>query len=331
MSEIKDVTIIGTGPVGLFGAFYAGLRGLTVRMIDSLPEPGGQLTALYPEKFVYDMPGFPEVLAKDLASAMIEQASRFDPEYILGVQAETLHREQGIWRIGTDQGSFDTRTIVICAGIGAFSPTKLGVEREAELEGKGLAYGVRSKEALRGKRVVVVGGGDSALDWALGLEGIAAEVHLVHRRDAFRAHEKSVQQLLDSTVKVRLWEVVCELLGDSKLCAVVTENKKTREQHRIECDFVSVNIGFKSSLGPMLNWGLDLEGTKIRVNARMETNLPGVYAAGDVCSHEGKLDLIATGVGEVCTAVNVAKTFIDPTAKAFPGHSSDMELPPLSK
>lgn len=331
MNDIKDVTIIGAGPVGLFGAFYAGLRGMSVRIIDSLVEPGGQLTALYPEKFIYDMPGFPEILAKDLADAMVKQASRFDPEYVLGVQAESLRRERDIWHIGTNQREFQTRTIVICAGIGSFSPTKLGVEREADFEGRGLMYGVRSKEALRGKRVVVVGGGDSALDWALGLEGIAAEITLIHRRDGFRAHEKSVEQLMKSSIKVRLWEVVCGLIGGETLCGVLTENKKTKERHKIECDVVSVNIGFKSSLGPMLNWGLDLDRTKVKVNALMETNLPGVYAAGDVCAHEGKLDLIATGVGEVCIAVNIAKTFIDPTAKAFPGHSSDMELPSLPK
>jgi len=330
VNEIKDVTIIGAGPVGLFGAFYSGIRGMSVRVIDSLAEPGGQLSALYPEKYVYDMPGFPEVLAKDLASAMIEQASRFSPEYVLGVRADSLERRDEVWIIGTANGEYATRTVIICAGVGAFSPTKIGVDREDEFEGKGLMYGVKSKEALRGKRVAIVGGGDSALDWALGLEGIASEITLIHRRDTFRAHEESAEHLSKSSVKTRLWEVVCELIGSDRLDAIVTENKKTGERTRIDCDVVSVNIGFKSNLGPILNWGLELEKTKIKVNSHMETNLPGIYAAGDVCTHDAKLDLIATGVGEVCMAVNFAKTFIDPTAKAFPGHSSDMDLPALN-
>ncbi len=331
MSEVKDVTIIGAGPVGLFGAFYAGIRGLSVRIIDSLPIPGGQLTALYPEKYVYDMPGFPQVLAKDLAREMIEQASRFSPEYVLAAQAETLERVNDDWIVGTCSGEFPTKTLIICAGVGAFNPTKIGVDREQEFEGKGLAYGVKSKEDLRGKRVAIIGGGDSALDWALGLEGIASEVVLIHRRDGFRAHEESIEHLQRSSVKTRVWEVVCEIVGGERVEAIVTENKKSGERTRIDCDFVSVNIGFKSNLGPLLTWGLDLEKTKIKVNAHMETNLPGVYAAGDVCSHEAKLELIATGVGEVCTAVNFAKTFLDPSAKAFPGHSSDMDIPSIQK
>jgi thioredoxin reductase (NADPH) len=325
------VAVVGSGPVGLFGAFYAGIRGLSVRIIDSLSTPGGQLTALYPEKYVYDMPGFPEVLAKDLAREMIEQASRFSPEYVLAAQAETLARVDDIWSVGTSRGEFPTRTVIICAGVGAFNPTKIGVEREQEFEGKGLTYGVKSKEELRGKRVAVIGGGDSALDWALGLEDIASEVVLIHRRDGFRAHEESIEHLQRSSVQIRLWEVVCEIVGDERVEAIITENKKSGERTRIDCDFVSVNIGFKSNLGPLLTWGLDLEKTKIKVNAHMETNLPGVYAAGDVCSHEAKLELIATGVGEVCTAVNFAKTFLDPSAKPFPGHSSDMDIPAIQK
>lgn len=325
----KDLTIIGAGPVGLFGAFYAGLRGLSVRLIDSLDQPGGQLNALYPEKFVYDMPGFPEILAKDLAENLVAQAGRFDPEYVLSTQCSTLRKEGENWILGTDNGEFSSRAVIICAGVGAFNPTRIGVEREDEFEGKGLTYGVRDKQSFRGKNVVVVGGGDSAMDWALALQPIANKVTLVHRRDKFVAHEKTIQQVYASGIEVRVWEVVTELIGESHLKSVKVHNRNDDVENEIDCEALVVCIGFKTSLGPLKEWGLEFAKTKIVVNERQETNLPGVYAAGDVCTHGGKLDLIATGVGEVATAVNFAKVQMDPTAKAFPGHSSDMELPSL--
>lgn len=329
---MKDVTIVGAGPVGLFGAFYAGMRGMSVRVIDSQPQPGGQLTALYPDKPIYDMPGFPEIAAQDLAAAMTEQASRFQPEYVLGCQAQRLEALEAGWRITTAAGDeYHSRTVIICGGVGAFQPTKIGVENEARFLGKGLGYGVQDRASLEGKRVVIVGGGDSAVDWALALEGVAASVVLIHRRDQFRAHEESVARLMRSSVSIRCWEEVVALIGGDVLTAVVTQNRQTGEQTEIPCDFLSINIGYKTDLGPIRTWGLELQKNKIVVNSLMETNLPGVYAAGDICTHEAKLDLIATGVGEVCIAVNVAKTFINPEAKRFPGHSSDMTLPPIVK
>ena len=324
------MTIVGAGPVGLFGAFYAGLRGMSVRIIDSLAEPGGQLAALYPEKMIYDMPGFPEVVASKLAEDLFRQASRFSPEIFLGRRCETLERNSGHWVMTAGAELFSTKTVIICAGVGAFSPTKLDVDREDEFEGNGLTYGVRDKESLRGKKVAIIGGGDSALDWALGLESIAEDVLLIHRRDGFRAHEDSVRRLNASTVNQRLWEVVVGLEGDECLNVVTTENKQTQEIHKYDVDALVVNIGFKTNLGPLKSWGLDVDKNKIVVDACMRTNLEGVFAAGDVVTHDAKLDLIATGVGEVCTAVNFAKVFIDPDAKAFPGHSSDMTLPSLS-
>ena len=320
---------MGAGPVGLFGAFYAGLRGMSVRVIDSLAEPGGQLAALYPEKMVYDMPGFPEVVASQLASDLLRQASRFSPEMILGKRCDTLTRADDGWVLGADGIVMPTKTVIVCAGVGAFSPTKLDVEREDYFEGRGLMYGVRDKESLRGKRIAIVGGGDSALDWALGLELVASEVLLIHRRDGFRAHEDSVRRLVASTVQQRLWEVVTGLEGDESLRTVITENKQTHEIHHYDIDALVVNIGFKTNLGPLKAWGLNIEKNKIHVDSCMRTNLEGVFAAGDVCTHDAKLDLIATGVGEVCTAVNFAKVLVDPDSKAFPGHSSDMTLPSL--
>ncbi len=322
-----DVTILGGGPVGLFAAFYAGLRGMSVRIIDSLPELGGQLTALYPEKYVYDMPGFPKVLAKDLAREMTVQALQFKPELLLEETAETLEREVDGYVITTRNGErLPSRTVLISAGAGAFSPTRIGVDREDEFHGKGLFYGVKSKSPFNGKRLVIVGGGDSAFDWALNLEPIAKEITLVHRRDQFKAHEESVKQVQESRVGMKLWCTVKELHGDGDLTGITIENTQTKETEHLATEALIVNVGFKSSLGPIRTWGLNIDKTQILVDQHYETNLPGVFAVGDVCTFDGKLKLIATGVSEAATAVCFAKMRIDPDAKLFPGHSSEMDL-----
>lgn len=321
-----DVTVIGGGPVGLFAAFYAGLRTMSVRIIDSLPELGGQLTALYPEKYIFDMPGFPRVLAKDLAHQLVEQAMQFKPEIVLGETTSELIRGEEGFVLKTDKGEYPTRTVVIAAGAGAFSPTKLGVPREDEFVGKGLYYGVKEKAVFAGLKIAIVGGGDSAFDWCLNLLDTASEITLIHRRDQFRAHEDSIRQVLASPVKMKLWSVVKELHGDDRLTGVTVENTQTKELEKLEFDAVIVNIGFKSSLGPLLNWGLNIEKNQIVVDQRHETNIPRVFAVGDVCTFEGKFKLIATGVGEAAAAVCYLKTYLDPGAKLFPGHSSDMDI-----
>lgn len=326
-NTLTDVTIIGGGPVGLFASFYAGLRGMGVRIVDSLPELGGQLTALYPEKYVYDMPGFPKVLAKDLAREMAIQGTQFHPELVLEETASTLTQTEEGWLIGTTKGlALPTRTVIISAGAGAFSPTKVGVAREEEFEGRGIHYGVKERSAFEGKRIAIVGGGDSAFDWLLSLEPIASDIKLVHRRDQFRAHEDSVQKVRDSRVDMKLWYTVKELHGDERLNAITIEHAQTKETETHELDALIVNVGFKSNLGPIKDWGLQIEKNQIVVNDRYETTLPGVFAVGDVCAFPGKLKLIATGVGEAATAVCFAKTFLDPSAKHFPGHSSDMDI-----
>lgn len=326
--EIFDITIIGAGPVGLFGAFYAGMRGMTTRIIDSLPELGGQLSALYPEKYVYDMPGFPKILARDLANEMIEQGTRFQPTAVLGEQVLTLERRDDTTiALGTDKATHLTKTVVICAGAGAFSPKRLDVPGIEEFEGRGVHYFVQNKLHFADKDLLIVGGGDSALDWAMNLEPAAKSITLIHRRDVFRAHEESVDWLLNrSSVDTRLFWEMRRLEGNGKLERVVIFNNKTGDEAALPVDACLINIGFNASIGPIKAWGLDLQAYQILVNSRMETNLPGVYAAGDICTYDGKLKLIATGVGEVCIAVNIAKTFIDPSAKAFPGHSSNMSL-----
>lgn len=326
-----DVTILGGGPCGLFASFYAGLRGMSVRIIDSLPELGGQLTALYPEKYVYDMPGFPKVLAKDLAREMIAQGTQFDPELCLEETAQSIEKIEDGWLITTAKGTqLPTRTVIIAAGAGAFSPTKIGIPREEELVGKGLTYGVKDKASLTGKKVVVVGGGDSAFDWCLNLLDTASDITLVHRRDVFKAHEDSIKQVKASSVSMKIWWVVKELHGDDRLEAITLENNQTKEQERVDVDALIVNVGFKSSLGPLKDWGLEIVKNQILVNDRYETNLPGVYAVGDVCTFGSKLKLIATGVGEAVTAVCFAKIHLDPEAKLFPGHSSDRDPDPVA-
>jgi len=323
-----DITIIGGGPVGLFASFYAGLRGMSVRILDSLPELGGQLTALYPEKYVYDMPGFPSVLAKDLAADLVRQGTQFNPEVLLEENAETLTADGEGYVIGTRKGlQLPTRTVIIAAGAGAFSPTKMGVPNEEDYEGKGVYYGVREKAQFADKRIVIVGGGDSAFDWALDLVSIAKDVKLVHRRDGFRAHEDTIEKVRKTPVEFKLFYVAKELHGAHRLEAITVENLQTKELERLDVDAVIVTIGFKSSLGTLKEWGLEIEKNQIKVDKLFHTCLPGVFAVGDVATFEGKLKLIATGVGEAATAVCVAKTYIDPAAKLFPGHSSEIERP----
>jgi thioredoxin reductase (NADPH) len=327
MEERVDVTMIGGGPCGLFAAFYAGMRGMSTRIIDSLPELGGQLTALYPEKYVFDMPGFPKVLAKDLAKSCAEQAIQFGARLALGETAERLEKNAEGYTLHTTSGkAFQTRTVVISAGAGAFSPTRLGVEKEEHFEGSGLYYGVRDRSIFAGKRLAIIGGGDSAFDWAINLMPIAGAITLIHRRDQFRAHEDSVKQVRESDANMLLWWTVKELHGDDRLTAITIENSQTKERDRLDIDALIVNVGFKSSLGPIKTWGLDIEKNQILVNRHYETNLPGVFAVGDVCNYEGKLRLIATGVSEATIAVCYAKMYIDPEAKLFPGHSSEMDL-----
>ncbi len=325
--QTVDVTIIGGGPCGLFAAFYAGLRGMSVRIIDSLPELGGQLTALYPEKYVYDMPGFPKVLAKDLAKEMIAQGVQFNPELVLEETAQAIEKIEAGWLITTSKGTLiPTKTVIVSAGAGAFQPTKMGVDREEELAGRGIFYGVRDKSTFMGKKLAIIGGGDSAFDWCLNLMDTADHMTLIHRRDVFRAHEDSVEKVKASRVEMKLWYAIKELIGRDKLEGVTLENTQTKKLEHLECDALIVNIGFKSSLGPLKDWGFEIVKNQIVVDDRYETCLPGVFAVGDVCAFDGKLKLIATGVGEAATAVCFAKTYLDPGAKLFPGHSSDMDL-----
>lgn len=332
--DLYDVTIIGGGPVGLFGAFYAGLRGVKTKIIEALPQLGGQLTALYPEKYIFDVAGYQAVLAKDLAAELVRQATQFDPTVVLNEEVIDMTREGDVWKLTTNKGDHFTKTVVITVGMGAFSPKKLPLDRLEEFEdGRGVDYTVRDVESYRGKRVLVVGGGDSAVDWANTLEPVAEEVILIHRRDQFRAHEASVEKMRNSSVVVRTPYEVKALHGEDRLEAVTIFRSRTTEEETIPVDACIFCLGFTPDLSKVSRWGLDLEGDAIPVkNFKMETNLPGVLAAGDIATYDGKIKLIATGFGEVANAVNYAVTLVDPTAKADPGHStSRKDLQPIAR
>lgn len=331
-SQLFDITFIGAGPAGLFGAFYAGMRELSVKVIDVLPQPGGQLSALYPEKIIYDVPGFPAILAKDLVANLVQQACQWQPAMALGELARALRRVPvpggagECWLVETDRGKHLSRTVVITAGIGAFDPVRLENESVRRFEGRGVEYLVRNLEDYRGKRVLIVGGGDSAVDWALALEPVAQKVTLIHRRQGFRALDTSVNALMASSVDVKVFYELRRLEGEGRLQRAVIFDNRTQEEAILEIDAVLLALGFKADLGPIREWGLETEGRRyVKVNSCMETNLPGVYAAGDVAMQQGcePLNLIVTAFGQVTVAVNYAYTVIRPGGKVFPGHSSE--------
>jgi ferredoxin/flavodoxin---NADP+ reductase len=316
-----DLLIVGAGPTGLFAAYYAGFRGHRVVVVDSLPELGGQITAMYPEKQIFDVAGFPSVKGRDLVDGLVEQAAAGDPTYVLDRTASTLTCDDDGVTVGLDDGSsVRAGAVLITAGIGKFSPRPLPAG-EGWL-GRGMEFFVPSFAPYAGKDVVIVGGGDSAFDWALHLEPIAKSVALVHRRDAFRAHERTVQQVRDSSVEIITKAEVTALNGDDHLESVeitVGDEKSIRPAQA-----VVAALGFIADLGPVQQWGIEVSKRHILVDPSMQTNLPRVFAAGDITEYPGKVRLIAVGFGEAATAVNNATVAIDPTAKVFPGHSSDV-------
>ena len=325
--DIFDITILGGGPVGLFGLFYAGLRGLRAKLIDSLAELGGQLITLYPEKYIYDVAGYPRVLAKDLVKSCVDQGLRFNPAVCLEEKVIDLtHHDDRLIRLRTDKGEHWTRAVVLAVGVGAFEPKKLDLPDIERFQGRGIDYFVKEKEGFAGKTVLIVGGGDSAVDWALMLKDVAKKVTLIHRRDKFRAHEQSVQELAASAVEVKCFYELKAVHGGDYLEGVTIFHNKTGEETYCKVDALILSLGFLADLGPVKQWRLAIENNAIKVNEHMATNLPGVYAAGDVVTHPGKLKLITTGQGEAAIAVNFAATYINPDAKAFPGHSSAMNF-----
>ena len=329
--EVVDVAIIGAGPTGLFAAFYAGVRQMSVKLLDSLEILGGQLTTLYPEKYIYDVAGFPKVLAKDLSAALIQQAMQYHPTICLGEQVQKIDFDETtrVYTLTTPKAAHQARSIIISAGVGAFQPKTLPLANAKGFEGRGLHYFVKEIAAFRGRRVLIVGGGDSAVDWANMLAPIAGNLTLIHRRDKFRAHEDSVVKMKQTACDIKCFYELKSISGhpqsEARLGGAIIYDNRTKQEQTLEVDDVLVNIGFVNSLGPIKEWGVEIEGSAIKVDSLMRTSRPGIFAAGDICTFGGKLKLIATGFGEACTAVNYAKHYLDPSAHVFPGHSSNMK------
>lgn len=322
---VFDVNIIGAGPTGLFATFYAGLRGMSVQIIDSLEEAGGQCTAMYPEKYIYDVIGYPKVLAKDFAAACLEQAKKADPVIRLSEQVQQLIRlDDGTFAMKTSKGYRRSRAIIIAAGVGAFEPTRLAAAGVEELEGKGVHYFAKHIEDFRDKNVVIVGGGDSAVDWALTLEPIAASVRLIHR-SKFRAHESTVADLIASGVELHYpeYEVSEVRAGDDGRIAELTFVHKDGTSQDVQVDELICAIGFKADPGPLKSWGFELQRNSIVVDIQtMQTSIPGIFAAGDIAAYPAKFKLIANGAAEAVTAVNHALVHINPQARLDGGHST---------
>lgn len=318
----KDVIILGAGPVGLFAGFYCGMRQLSVGIVDQLETTGGQLSALYPSKKIYDVAGFKEIEAQKLVDNLEEQLSRFEEttDIILNNQIISIEKvEERKFIIKTDKMEIEAKAVIIAAGNGGFSARKLGVENEENFSN--IDYFIKDPNIYKGKKVAIFGGGDSAVDFSMMLEGIAEEVHIIHRRDQFRAHEHSVEMLKKSSVEIHTPFTPKELIGSGdKVTKVVIESKEGAKE--IEVDNIVCNYGFISKLGPIEDFGLELENKKIKVDSRQKTNIEGIMSIGDICTYPGKPNLIVNGFGEGPIAVNESYLYINPGSVIGTLHSS---------
>lgn len=322
--QIFDLTIIGGGPVGIYGAFYAGMHGMSIKIIDALPELGGQLAALYPEKYIYDLPGHPKINAGEMVEQLLTQMNQYQDkiDIVTNTTVETVEKlEDGTFKICTNQECHYSRSVIITAGNGAFTPRQLDVPNAEDFNN--IHYFVSSMDRFKGKDVIIFGGGDSAVDWALMLEGVAKTVKIVHRRDDFRAHAASVDRLKSSTVEILTPYVAKSLLGENnQVTAVELTNLTTNATEKVNANEVIVLFGFISSLGPIKDWDLELDKNALCVNHRQQTSVSGIYAAGDACTFDGKIKMITTGFGEMVVAINAAIQYAYPEKVHRHKHSS---------
>ena len=319
-----DILIIGAGPTGLFAVFEAGLLKLKCHLIDALPQPGGQCSEIYPKKPIYDIPGFPEILAGDLVTNLMEQIKPFEPGFTLGERAQTIDKqEDGSFIVTTNKGTeHHAAVVVIAGGLGSFEPRKPPIANIADYEDKGVAYIIREPEVYRDKKVVIAGGGDSALDWAIYLAGVASEVSLVHRRKDFRGALDSVGKVeeLSKIGKINLITdaEVTDLKGEGDLESVVITHKASASEKEIkETNYFIPLFGLSPKLGPIADWGLEIERNAIKVDNAYDyqTNIPGIYAIGDVNTYPGKLKLILCGFHEAAIMCQSAYQRIFPDKK----------------
>jgi thioredoxin reductase len=334
ISDTVDITIIGAGPVGLATAFWAGMRQASCRIIESLPEIGGQCTTLYPEKWIFDVPGHPRVLASELVEKLRVQAlEQFDVPVQLECTAERLSYEGDEVVLHTNEGELRSRTVIVSGGHGAFEPKRLPLSDVdmSPWEGCGAYYLVGDKSDFAGKRVVIVGGGDSAFDWVVNLLETADELTLVHRREGFRAHEATVAEVMTHVdagrVDLRVPYVIKQVEGNGRIEAVELHHTGDESVHRLECDAVLLQLGFVTKLGPLKDWGFELDKNSIVVDPLMRTSLDRVWACGDITTFDGKLKLIATGFAEAAIAVAQAVHHIRPDMKIQPAYSTNTGVP----
>ncbi|WP_054706165.1 NAD(P)/FAD-dependent oxidoreductase [Bacillus sp. JCM 19041] len=322
--ELYDMTIIGGGPVGMFTAFYAGMRQAKVKIIESLPQLGGQLTALYPDKYVYDIAGFPEIKASELVEKLTIQMNQFENTVCLNEEVQEVAKENNYFVLKTNTHIHYSRTIIITAGNGAFKPRQMKLPNEERFSQMNLQYSIDRLDRFEGKEVVIFGGGDSAVDWALMLEKIASKVTIVHRRDRFRAHDYSVKRLRESTINVLTPYIPDEIIGSTRVEAIKMRDTTGENNLVIKADEFLVNYGFVSNLGPINKWGLSIHKQAILVNSKAETSIPGIYAVGDISTYDGKVKLMATGFGEAPIAVSNAKVYLDPEESLHTAHSTSV-------
>jgi thioredoxin reductase (NADPH) len=316
-----DICIIGAGPVGLFAVFEAGLLKMRCHLIDYLPQPGGQLTEIYPKKPIYDIPGFPSVLAGELVDNLMKQIEPFKPTFTLGERVESFEKtEDGSFIIRTSENSvIEAKVIVIAAGLGCFEPRKPAAYNLEDFEGKGVSYMILDPEKYRNKRVVLAGGGDSALDWTIFLADIASELTLIHRSEEFRGAPDSVDKVLklaeSGKIKLLLNSTITSVQGSDSLEYIEVANK-SGVQMNVHTDYLIPLFGLSPKLGPIADWGLNLDKNAIEVNVEdYSTNIPGVYAIGDINTYPGKLKLILCGFHEAALMAQSAYTLVYPSQK----------------
>lgn len=323
-NKIYDITIVGGGPVGIYAAFYAGMQGLETKLVDSLSQLGGQLAAVYPEKYIYDLPGHEKIRANDFINQLKKQMSTYEEKIDVSTETTVTHVEKladTTFKITTTGEEFITRSVLITAGNGAFTPRKLEVESD---QFSNIHYFVTDMSAFKDKNVVIFGGGDSAVDWALMLEDVAKNISVVHRREEFRAHAGSVDKMKASD-KIKLYTSykADSLEGMTDVAnKVVLAHLESGETVEVDADDVIVLFGFVSSLGPIKEWGIDLNKTALTVGPLNQTSVDGIYAAGDAASYDGKIKMITAGFGEAVVAINASKSYAYPDKVHRHQHSS---------